>query len=305
MKILVTGSNGQVGTELRSQLAGTHHEVLGVDIATHPLLPSPSGSAGQYSPCDITDRDQILGVITGWEPDLILHGAALTAVDLCEIEPELAYSVNSLATRFIADGARRVGAHVVYVSTDYVFDGTKIGPYVEWDAPGPQSIYGASKLGGEMEIDPEWTVARTSWVCSAHGSNRISTVIRLASENKPMTFVDDQVGHPTFAGDLAAKLIELGVARVPGIHHVTNQGAVSWYGFVQAILEAAGHSPDAVSPISTEAYLAGRPADAPPMATRPANSVLDNFALRATGLGELRDFREPLAEAVALLRASE
>lgn len=289
MKILITGNNGQLGTELQLVLASApHHDVLGVDIDT----------------CDITDRDQILGAITGWNPDLIVHGAAFTAVDRCEVEPETAYAVNALATRFIADGARRVGAHVVYVSTDYVFDGTKAEPYVEWDTPSPQSVYGRSKLGGEMEIDPAWTIARTSWVCSAHGNNMVKTVLRLAGEHDRLTFVDDQIGHPTFASDLAAKVLELGVARVPGVHHVTNQGAVSWYEFVQAILEAGGHSPDKVQPISTEAYLAGRPAGAPPMATRPANSVLDNFALRRSGLGELRDFREPLGEVVDALQAT-
>ncbi|MFN8050856.1 MAG: dTDP-4-dehydrorhamnose reductase [Acidimicrobiales bacterium] len=288
MRILVTGSNGQLGTELQRLLEPTPHEMLGVDIDT----------------CDISDRDQCLGAITGWSPDLIIHGAALTAVDLCETEPELAYRVNSLATRFIADGARRVGAHVVYVSTDYVFDGTKSSSYVEWDEPDPQSVYGRSKLGGEREIDPEWTVARTSWVCSAHGKNMVKTVLSVAAERDELTFVDDQVGHPTFASDLAAKLVQLGVARAPGIHHVTNLGAVSWYEFVRAILEAGGHHPDKVKPISTADFLAARPADAPPMATRPANSVLDNFALRNSGFGEMRDYHEPLAEVVAELTGS-
>lgn len=288
MRILVTGSNGQLGTEVLGQLATTTHDVLGVDIDT----------------CDLTDRDQCLGAITAWAPDLVLHGAAFTAVDLCEVQPEMAYAANSLATRFVADGARRVGAHVVYVSTDYVFDGTKETPYVEWDEPVPRSVYGRSKLGGEREIDPGWTIARTSWVCSAHGNNMVKTILRLASEHDQLSFVDDQIGHPTFASDLAAKLIQLGVGRVPGVHHVTNQGPVSWCGFARAVLEAAGQEPNRVSAVSTADFLAARPADAPPMARRPANSVLDNLALRASGLGELRDFREPLAEVVAVLASS-
>lgn len=285
MRILVTGSNGQLGTELLQLLEPTPHQVLGVDIDT----------------CDISDRDQCLGAVTGFAPDLILHGAAFTAVDLCEAQPDLAYRVNSLATRFLADGARRVGAHVVYVSTDYVFDGTKGAAYVEWDDPAPRSVYGRSKLGGEREIDPAWTIARTSWVCSAHGNNMVKTVLRLAGQHQQLSFVDDQVGHPTFASDLAAKLVELGVARVPGVHHVTNTGEVSWHGFVQAIMAAAGHDPERVLPISTAEFMSRRPADAPPMAERPATSTLDNFALRHSGLGELRDFREPLAEVVAAL----
>ncbi len=287
MKILVTGCNGQVGTELGERLSASHHELLGVDLDT----------------CDISDRDQALGLITGFRPDAIIHAAAFTAVDRCEVDIDTAFRANCLATRFVADGARRVGAHVVYISTDYVFDGTKSSPYVEWDLPAPQSIYGLSKLGGEREIDPSWTIARTSWVCGFHGNNMVKTVLRVAAERDEMSFVDDQLGHPTFAGDLAEKLIQLAVERAAGVHHVTNQGAVSWYEFVRAILEAAGDNPDKVKPTSTAQFEAGRPADAPPMAPRPANSVLDNFALRASGFGGLRDFREPLAEVVTRLQA--
>ena len=284
MRILVTGSAGQLGSEV-VPLVQERHEVLGVDLHN----------------CDLTDRDAVLAVITSFQPDVVIHGAAFTAVDRCEVEVETAHRVNCLATRFLADGARRVGAHVVYVSTDYVFDGTKVEPYTEWDEPAPASVYGLTKLGGERELDPAWTIARTSWVCGRHGNNMVKTVLRLADEHDELTFVDDQRGHPTFAGDLAAKLVELAVARVPGIHHVTNQGAVSWYEFVGEILVAAGHPRDKVRPISTAEFDAARPPDAPPMAPRPANSVLDNFALRHSGLGEMRDFREPLAEVVAAL----
>lgn len=284
MKVVVTGSAGQLGSEV-VPLLEDRHEVLGLDLHN----------------CDLTDRDAVLAAITSFAPDLIIHGAAFTAVDRCEVEVDTAHRVNCLATRFLADGARRVGAHVVYVSTDYVFDGTKAEPYVEWDDPAPASVYGRTKLGGERELDPGWTIARTSWVCGRHGNNMVKTVLRLAGEHDRLTFVDDQVGHPTFAGDLAQKLVQLAVSRVPGVHHVTNQGAVSWYEFVGEILVAAGHPRDKVQPISTAEFDAARPADAAPMAPRPANSVLDNFALRNSGLGELRDFRAPLAEVVAEL----
>ncbi len=289
-RILVTGAKGQLGTELMARLESSHHAVLGVDL--------DNGDAT----LDITRRDLTLAAICEYEPDIIIHGAAFTAVDACESQPDTAFLVNSLATRFIAEGARRVGAHVVYVSTDYVFDGTKDGPYIEWDPPNPRSVYGRSKLGGEHELDPGWTIARTSWVCSAHGNNMVKTVLRVAAERDELSFVDDQYGHPTFAGDLAGMLIRLGVERASGVHHVTNQGAVSWFEFVQAIMSAAGHDPDRVRPISTEQFAAARAADAPPMAPRPSNSVLDNFALRTSGFGELRDFREPLAEVVTALR---
>jgi len=278
VRIIVTGSRGQLGTELLTLLE-PNYEVVGLDLHN----------------CDLTDRDAVLAAIVGTEPDLVLHGAAFTAVDACETDPETAFRVNSLATRFVADGARRVGAHVVYVSTDYVFDGTKDGPYLEWDQPNPQSVYGASKLGGEHEIDPGWTVARTSWVCSAHGNNMVKTVLRLAGEHDTLSFVDDQIGHPTFAADLAAMVAKLGISRMPGLYHVTNAGVVSWYQFVREIFIAAGHDPERVQPIGSAELLPPRPAP------RPANSVLDNFALRHSGIEPLRDFRLPLAETVAQL----
>jgi dTDP-4-dehydrorhamnose reductase len=278
VRIIVTGSRGQLGTELLALLE-PNHEVVGLDLHN----------------CDLTDRDAVLAAVVGTEPDLVLHGAAFTAVDACETDPDTAYRVNSLATRFVADGARRVGAHVVYVSTDYVFDGTKVEPYLEWDRPNPQSVYGRSKLGGEREIDPAWTIARTSWVCSAHGNNMVKTVLRLAGEHDTLSFVNDQIGHPTFASDLAAMVARLGISRLPGVYHVTNAGAVSWFEFVREIFVAAGLDPDRVRPITTAELLPPRPAP------RPANSVLENFALRHSGLDPLRDFREPLAETVARL----
>lgn len=282
MRVLVTGSKGQLGTELIALLAGDdHHEVLGLDLPEH----------------DLTDRDHVLGVVTGWRPDVVVHGAAMTAVDRCETEVELAHRVNCLATRFVADGARRVGAHLLYVSTDYVFDGTKDSPYVEWDAPNPRSVYGRTKLGGEREIDPGWTVARTSWVCGEHGQNMVHTLLRLADGDGEVRFVDDQRGHPTFTADLAPMLAALALGRVPGVFHTTNQGVVSWYEFAREVFTLAGADPDRVLPVTTAELSPPRPAP------RPANSVLDDVAWRGHGFAPSRDFREPLAELVARLAA--
>ena len=282
MRILITGANGQLGSELTALLgAADHHEVLGLDLPDH----------------DLTDRDHVLGVLTQWRPEAIIHGAALTAVDLCETEVELAHRVNCLATRYVADGARRVGAHVVYVSTDYVFDGTKAEPYLEWDRTNPQSVYGRTKLGGESEIDPGWAIARTSWVCGEHGQNMVKTLLRLAARDGEVRFVDDQRGHPTFAADLATMVAKLAVERVPGVFHTTNQGAVSWFEFAREVFAAAGADPGRVAPISTAEL------DPPRPARRPANSVLDNFAWRGHGFTESRDFREPHAELVRALTA--
>ena len=281
MRVLVTGSGGQLGQEVMARLAlADHHEVTGIDL---PAV-------------DLAQRDQVLGVITSLRPELILHGGAFTAVDLCETKRDLAYQVNCLGTRHVAEGARRVGAHVLYVSTDYVFDGTKADPYVEWDATNPQSVYGRSKLGGEYELDPGWTVARTSWVCGYHGANMVKTILQLVDGEGPLRFVDDQRGHPTFAAELAAMVCRLGIERRPGVFHVTNQGAVSWYEFVREILSVAGGDPGRVEPISTAEL---KP---PRAAPRPANSVLDNAALRLSGVPLLADFREPLRVLVARLK---
>ncbi len=282
MRVLVTGSDGQLGTELVALLKGrASHEVLGLDLPEH----------------DLTDRDHVLGVLTAWRPDVVVHAAAMTAVDRCETEVELAHRVNCLATRFVADGARRVGAHVLYVSTDYVFDGTKDSPYVEWDTPNPQSVYGRTKLGGEREIDPGWTIARTSWVCGEHGPNMVHTLLRLADGDGEVHFVDDQRGHPTLTADLAPMLATLALGRVPGTFHTTNQGAVSWYEFAREVFTLAGADPDRVRPVTTAGLTPPRPAP------RPANSVLDDVAWRGHGFAPSRDFREPLAELVARLRA--
>lgn len=280
MRVLITGAGGQVGRELVERfVARDRHEVLGLS----------------HSDLDIADRDAVLGAITGTQPDLIINPAAWTAVDACESDPDRAYRSNALAVRHLADAARRVGAHVVHISTDYVFDGTKVTPYHEWDTPGPRSIYGASKLAGERELDSDATILRTSWVCGFHGANMVRTILRLAGEHETLSFVDDQRGHPTFADDLAMMIERLGVERRPGLFHVTNQGAVSWFEFAGEVLRCAGLDPDRVRPVSTAELLPARPAP------RPANSVLDNAALRLSGIELLDDFRVPLQRLVTRL----
>lgn len=279
VQLLVTGAGGQLGQDVAA--AFRSHEVVAL---THAEL-------------DVTDRDQVLGAITTLRPQAIVHCAAWTAVDACESEPDRAFGANALAVRHIAEGARRVGAHVCHISTDYVFDGTKSTPYHEWDTPSPKSVYGASKLAGERELDPDSTIVRTSWVCGFGGANMVKTILRIADANPALAFVDDQIGHPTFTADLATMIRRLVIDRRPGVFHVTNSGAVSWYQFAQEVLIAAGLDPGRVSPISTAEL------DPPRPAPRPANSVLDNAALRLSGIAPLRDFREPLAELVSALRS--
>ncbi len=277
MRVLITGAEGQLGRELVAAFAD--HDV----------------TAFGHGDLDVSSRDDVLGAVTGVGPDAVVHAAAWTAVDECEDDPDRAFSVNALGTRHVAEAARRVGAHLACFSTDYVFDGTKPEPYVEWDRTNPQSVYGRSKLAGEQELagDSDATVIRTSWVCGLHGHNMVKTILRLTAEHDTLTFVDDQRGHPTFAADAAAMARRLVVDRRPGLYHVTNQGAVSWYEFAQAVLESAGLDPSRVKPVTT--------AEFPRPAPRPANSVLDNAALRLQGLTLLPHYRESLDRLVAQL----
>ena len=269
-RVLVTGGGGQLGSELVPLFADVVAPVEGA--------------------LDVTDRDAVLGAVTSLRPDVIVHTAAWTAVDACEADPERAFAVNALGTRHIADGARRVGAHVVYVSTDYVFDGAKADPYHEWDDTGPLSVYGASKLAGERELDPGSTVVRTSWLFGRQGGNFVKTVLRLAAEPGELRMVADQRGHPTFAADLAAVLHRLALDRRPGVFHVTNQGATTWFDLAREILALAGSDPSRVVPITSNEL--ARPA------VRPPNSVLDNVALRQSGIPLAPDHHEPLERLV-------
>jgi dTDP-4-dehydrorhamnose reductase len=278
-RVLVTGAGGQIGREVVDACAGD-----GVIAADHATL-------------DVGDRDAVLQAIMSTVPDVVVHAGAWTAVDACEGDPDHAFRVNALGTRHVAEGARRVGAWVCYLSTDYVFDGTKAEPYVEWDTPNPRSVYGRSKLGGEAELDRGATIVRTSWVCGRHGSNMVKTILRLAGEHEKLTFVDDQRGQPSFADDLAPMIRQLAIERRPGIFHVTNQGAVSWFEFSRTVLEVAGLDPDRVRPIPTTDL------DPPRPAPRPANSVLDNAALRLSGLPLLPHYRQPLERLVQQLQA--
>lgn len=279
MRVLVTGAAGQLAHDVTRRWTAAGDDVVAL---TRERL-------------DVVDRDAVLGTITTLRPDVVVNCAAWTAVDACEGDPDRAFAVNALGARWVRDGCDRAGSHLIQLSTDYVFDGTLDRPYREWDRPDPRSVYGASKLGGEHEVGPDTTIVRTSWVCGEHGNNMVKTVLRLAAERTSLSFVDDQRGCPTFTTDLADALRRLALDRRPGVHHVTNSGAVSWYEFVREIVATAGHDPEMVHPIATTDL------DPPRPAPRPANSVLDNAALRLAGLPPLRDFRAPLDELVTAL----
>jgi dTDP-4-dehydrorhamnose reductase len=290
VRILVTGAAGQLGSEVVEELNRR------AEMVRHGA-PLEVFSAPRQS-LDVTDRDAVVGLITELEPEIVIHPAAFTEVDRCESEPDRAYATNAIGTRHVAEAARLVGAHVAYVSTDYVFDGTAREPYCEWDVPNPQSVYGRSKLGGENELDPSSTIVRTSWVCGRVGSNMVKTVLRLAGGDGPLRFVDDQHGSPTVASDLAPMLVDLALARRPGVHHVTNTGATTWFEFVQAVLGFAGGDATRVEPISTSELSPPRPAP------RPTNSVLDNRAIRLLGIDPLPPWQSSTEALVRTLMAT-
>ena len=279
MKVLITGAAGQLGVELVQ-----HCIEMGDDVV-----------AADRSDVDITDAAAVDAFLAQHLPDAVINAAAYTAVDACETNVDIAQAVNGTAVGIASAAGEKFGAHLVHVSTDYVFDGTLDRPYVETDETNPQSVYGRTKLAGEIAAGSAASIARTSWVCGEHGNNMVKLILRLAAGDTPLAFVDDQRGHPSFTADLAPALRTLALERRAGTFHLTNGGAVSWFEFVGDILEAAGHDRGRVSPIATADL------DPPRPAPRPANSVLDNAAWRAAGKEPLRDFREPLAELVARL----
>ena len=280
-KVLITGADGQVGREATALFTAAGWDV----------------TAGDRAVLDVSSRRDVHAAIEALKPDAVVNLAAWNAVDLAETEPDAAYAANTMAVRFLAEATRKARARLCHVSTDYVFDGTKPTPYVEWDRTNPQSVYGRSKAAGEIEAGPDALVVRTSWVCGAQGSNAVTTVLRLLAEpDRVLAFVTDQRGCPTMAADLAAKLVELVSDDHTGTFHVTNEGPVSWYEFVQQILKTAGYPIDRVRPILTAEM------DPPRPAPRPSNSVLDHVALRLNGLSPMRHHTDALADMIGELK---
>jgi len=279
-RVVVTGAGGLLGRELVRAFPGC--DVVGLD---HGRL-------------DVTDRDAVLATVHDLRPDIVVNAAAWTAVDACEADPERAFVANALAVRWLADACARVGAHLVHVSTDYVFDGRLDRAYTEWDDPAPLSAYGRSKLAGEREAAAVGaTIVRTSATFGARGRSIVSTILDLASEpDRSLVFVDDQRTRPTAAGELAAVIARLGGDRVPGVVHVAGATGVSWFELARAVLAAADLDPDRVRPVSTADLHPPRPAP------RPANSELDGVVLRSLGIPGPGPLEPAIATVVSALR---
>ncbi len=284
MKFAITGAAGMLGTDTTQTLQRLGHDV--VAWTRHDL--------------DATDGTAAHAMITAIAPDVVVNCAAFTAVDACETDRSSAFAGNETAARNVAAACLASRSRLIHISTDYVFDGTKIEPYTETDPTNPLSVYGESKLAGETAVletlGPDATVIRTSWLCGQHGPNMVNTVLRLVDATGPLRFVSDQRGCPTFSADLAETIELLATTQAAGIFHVTNQGAVSWYEFVAEIVAQAGGDVSRVEPIPTSALQPPRPAP------RPRNSVLDNAAMRSAGLPMLDDYRLALSRLIATLQ---
>ena len=262
--------------------------MLGRDLVVH-LETTHQIMGADLPEVDITDQTSIENVIETQRPDVVIHAAACTAVDECEQQPAVAFRVNAEGTRNVASVCRQARISLLYVSTDYVFDGEKTDAYVESDSPNPINIYGRSKLEGERYvsdlIDRFWII-RTSWLFGRQGRNFVKTILDMARRGESLRVVNDQVSSPTYTVDLVTALAQVLEKGSPGIYHVTNQGHCSWYEFAQEILRQAGLEDVALTPIPTSA--SGRPAP------RPRNSCLANARLEEEGLALLPPWQEAL-----------
>lgn len=251
-RILITGHKGMLGRELISRAEQLGHETVGLDLPE----------------CDLTDRRACERAILEAEPDWILHAAAFTQVDRCESESDLAYNVNATGTQNVCLAAQALNAPLLYVSTDYVFDGAKSEPYDEWDAANPLSVYGKSKYAGECFVRalcPKHFIVRTSWLCGHGGANFVETILKLAKERDEIKVVNDQHGSPTFVNDLAPELLRVLASGAFGTYHFTSQGCTTWHAFAQKIVELSG-SKTRVVPCASDEF--------PRPAPRPKNSRL-------------------------------
>jgi len=271
VKVALTGAEGMLGQDIDRVFS---------DVELVRLT---------YETLDITKLDPVMKRIREIKPDFLINAAAFTDVDRCESEPELAYLVNGIGARNLAMACEEVRCPIIQISTDYVFDGTKEGPYDEWDDTAPINQYGLSKLMGErfvMSLTNRFYVMRTSWLYGKNGKNFVDTICRLLSERDGIDVVNDQVGSPTFTLDLARKLREV-IGKGYGVYHVTNSGKCSWYEFAVAIASRKGID-KRISPVASEMFK--RPAK------RPANSVLGHTMLRLEGMSEMRPWETALEE---------
>lgn len=283
MKLLVTGSGGQLGHDVLAAAAARGIEAHGTDIQQ----------------LDITDSRAVSIFIGQNRPGAVIHCAAYTAVERAQDEPERCEAVNVHGTENIARACAAAGAKMIYISTDYVFNGEARVPYDTGDEPAPLSVYGRTKLFGERAAAlhcPRSFIVRTSWVFGLNGGNFVKTILRLASQRDEIDVVCDQTGSPTYTADLAGLLVEMAMTEKYGLYHATNEGLCSWADFAQEILRLAGLK-TAVRRVPSASYASKAP--------RPLYSALSKRSLDAAGFGRLPPWQDALERFLTLLKESE
>ena len=273
-KVLITGVKGQLGYDVLERLKTLNIDCIGVDKEDF----------------DLTDESKTKDFIIQYKPDVVIHCAAYTAVDKAEDEKEVCYAVNVNGTKYIAEACKELNAKMVYISTDYVFDGTKEGLYDIMDRPNPINYYGYTKYLGEEIVKEnleKYFIVRISWVFGKNGNNFVKTMLRLGKERKELKVVSDQVGSPTYTYDIAKLLSQMIQTEKYGVYHATNEGYCSWYEFASEIFTLASFDVS-VLPIKTEEY--------PTKAKRPKNSRMSKKSLIDAGFTLLRDWREALKD---------
>ena len=274
MKVLVTGYNGQLGYDVVKRLQALEIESKGVDREEF----------------DLTNKEQVRNYIRNYSPDVVVHCAAYTAVDQAEDEKELCYAVNVRGTRYIAEICKEIDAKMVYMSTDYVFDGEGEEAFEVDSLPTPKNQYGLTKYQGELEVQKyleKYFIIRISWVFGINGKNFIKTMLRLGKERDELSVVNDQIGSPTYTSDLAKLIVEMIQTEKYGMYHATNEGYCSWYELTKEIFKQVGYSTK-VNPITTDQY--------PTKASRPHNSRMSKSNLDKAGFKRLPRWEEALHE---------
>ncbi len=276
MKYLVTGYNGQLGYDIVRELKNR-------GVADSDIFPT------DVADMDITDRDAVMEKVTSIKPDVLFHNAAWTNVDGAEDNKELCEKVNYIGAKNMADAAREVGAKIVYISTDYVFDGTKEGMYEVDDKTNPLSVYGLTKFQGEEAVRsyPNHFIVRISWVFGINGNNFIKTMIKLSKNHQELSVVCDQIGSPTYTVDLSRLLVEMSYTDKYGLYNVTNEGFTSWANFASVIMKDI-NSNTKIKEVTTEEYLKINSQQA----YRPRNSRLSKEKLQMEGFGMLPTWQD-------------
>ena len=288
MRILITGSNGQLGNELQ-KIVSTGKAEIG---AVSEEIKNAEVFAMDVDILDITNLEQVKKVLNEVKPDVVINCAAATNVDGCEANQDLAFKINSLGPRNLAMVAEELGAKIVQVSTDYVFSGVGEAPLKECDLLAPVSVYGKTKLLGEefvRDFSTKYYIVRTAWLYGYVGHNFVYTMMKLGKDRDTLNVVNDQLGNPTHANDLAYHILKLIQTEEYGVYHCTGKGECSWYNFASEIMKLSGRN-CTVNPCTSEEYKSMYPNSA----DRPAYSSLDNMMLRCTIGDEMRDWKDAL-----------